>query len=228
MKKIYALVLAIAAIGLAGCATTNRLADYNFRGATLSTEMLTPPLPRMDVDYTVTLDTHNAVLSGLSVLTTLAKAGQAEKATSAMRDALRYVDVPEIIRQETGRSAAAALRAVSIDSPFAPDFLLELDIQEWGIDANSPGASASLHMRLTARLSHDASGELLWARTISVDQTATPAMFGLGQIVGNMVTATALAEMTASDLAAGFTELAREAARKIVRQLERDLNAARY
>ena len=221
------LFLAATALGLAGCASTNRLAYYDFRGATLSTEMRTPPSPRMNIDYTVTFDPHYAVLSGLSVLTNLAKAGQAEKAKAAMRDALIFVDIPETVRQETGRAAAQALQAVPIDSPFSSDFLLELDIHEWGINAGDAGASASLHMRLTARLSYAASGEMLWARTVSVDQSATPSMFGLGGILGNMVTATALAEMSTSDLAAGFSELAREAARKLVRQLQRDLDASR-
>jgi hypothetical protein len=226
LKAMMTLTAAVAILGLAGCATTNRLAFYDFRGATLSTRMRTPPAPRVNVDYSVTLNARNPILSGLSLLTNLAKAGQAGNAEAAMRDALAVVDIPEIVRQETGRAAASVLQAVPIDSLFSSDFLLDLDIHDWGIDASNPGATASLHMRLTARLSHTASSETLWARTISVDQSATSQMFGLGQIVGDMVTATALSQMTAGDLAAGFTELARESARKMVRILQRDLDAA--
>ena len=58
-------------------------------------------------------------------------------------------------------------------------------------------------------------------------QPASPAVFGLGQIIGNMVTATALSNMTPDELAAGFRELARETARVVARLLERDLARAR-
>lgn len=225
--KIASGVLIAAALGLAGCASTNRLGDYDFRGATLSTEMRVPPEPQLDIDYNVNIDPGNAVFSGLSILTNLAKANQANKAEAAMRDALVVVDVPEIIRQETGNACSSVLETVQNDSPFSSDFRLLLDIHDWGIDARGYGSSASLHMRLTASLYRTASSELLWTRTVTVDQAATPAMFGLGQIVGDMVTAGALAEMTPSDLAAGFTELAREAARSMVRRLERDLDASR-
>jgi hypothetical protein len=42
-----------------------------------------------------------------------------------------------------------------------------------------------------------------------------------------MVTATVLSNMTADELAQGFTELGRESARTVVRQLERDMDRAR-
>jgi len=226
--KMAAVALVAAALGLGACASTNRLGDYEFRGATLSTEMRTPPEPRLDIDYNVNIDTGNAVLSGLSVLTNLAKANQASKAAGAMRDALLFVDVPEIVRQETAHSCSSVLETMENDSPFSSDFRLVLDIHDWGIDARSYGSSASLHMHLTASLYHTASSELLWSRTVTVDQAATPSMFGLGQIVGDMVTAGALAQMTPSDLASGFKELARESARSLVRRLERDLDASRY
>lgn len=225
--KIVSGVLMAAALGLAGCASANRLGDYDFRGATLSTEMRIPPKPRLDIDFYVNIDPGNAVFSGLSILTNLAKANQASRAETAMRDALAFVDVPEIIRQETGHACSSVLETMDNDSPFSSDFRLVLDIHDWGINARSYGSSASLHMRLTASLYRTASSELLWSRTVTVDQAATPSMFGLGQIVGDMVTAGALAEMTPSDLAAGFTELARTTARSIVRRLERDLDAAR-
>ena len=41
-----------------------------------------------------------------------------------------------------------------------------------------------------------------------MDQPADPEMFGIGNILGNMVTATVLSNMTEDDLARGFKELA--------------------
>jgi ABC-type uncharacterized transport system auxiliary subunit len=227
MKSMVRALVLLAVAALAGCSTVNRLSFYDFRGSALSTEMLTPPVPQMNVDYDVTLDSRNMILSGLSVLTNLAKANQAVNAEASMREALLRVDVPEIVRQETSQGSARLLGAVESSNSAWSDYRLLLDIREWGIDARGWNTVAALHLRLTASLYSNGDGQLLWSRSVTVDQNATPSMFGLGQIVGDMVTATALAEMTPSALADGFSALAREAARSVVRRLQSDLDSAR-
>jgi hypothetical protein len=106
--------------------------------------------------------------------------------------------------------------------------VLSLDITDWGIEARSASTAVTLHIRLLARLYSGWGRDIIWSRSVTVEQPASPTMFGLGQIVGNMVTATALSNLTPEELASGFTELARETARKVARVLTRDINAARY
>ena len=229
VKKILttAACAALAAF-LASCATVNRLDSYDFAGATLAADMQTPPEPRVDVLYDVTLNARMPVYSALSVMTNLAKAGQAEKATEAMRGALASVDVPEILLRESYAACAAALDAEQEHQRMRADYVLVLSIHDWGIRAHGYGSTVSLHISLTAVLYRSAGDELLWRRDLSVNDAASPAMFGLGQVVGNMVTATVLSEMSEEDLARGFTELARRSARSVARQLEKDLSSARY
>jgi ABC-type uncharacterized transport system auxiliary subunit len=228
-KKILA-VAACAAFAalLASCATVNRLNRYDFEGASLAADMQTPPEPRVDVHYDVTLNERMPIYSALSVMTNLAKAGQAEKASQAMRAALASVDVPDILFHESYAACAAALDAEQEHQRMRADYVLKLSIHDWGIRAHSFGSAVSLHIRLTAGLYRTAGGELIWRRDLTVNDPASPAMFGLGQIVGNMVTATVLSEMSAEDLARGFTDLARRSARSVARQLEKDLSSARY
>jgi ABC-type uncharacterized transport system auxiliary subunit len=229
VKKILAVVAcaSLAAL-LASCATVNRLDGRDFQGATLAADMQTPPDPRVDVRYDVTLNNRNPVYSALSVMTNLAKAGQAEKASEAMRGALASVDVPDILLQESYAACAAALDAEMEHQGARADYMLVLSIRDWGIWAHSYGSAVSLHLRLTAGLYRSAAGELIWRRDFTVNEPASPAMFGLGQIVGNMVTATVLSEMSEENLARGFTELARRSAQSVARQLEKDLSSARY
>lgn len=213
---------------LASCATINRLDPYELQGARLAAQMRTPPEPRVHVAYDVTITSRNPVFSTLSVLTNLAKASQAEKADRAMREALDTVDVPGIVFRDSFAACADALGASQADTRDASDFYLDIDIRDWGIRADSPGSAVVLQMSVTATLVRTLGRETVWQRKLTVSQSASPAMFGLGQIVGNMVTATILYEMSVEDLAAGFTEMAHETSRSVVRLLQRDLDKARY
>jgi ABC-type uncharacterized transport system auxiliary subunit len=227
--KITATGLALAAaLVLASCATTNRLYMYNFEGARLASEMRTPPPPRLDIRYNVTLDHNNVLFSSLSVLTNIAKAAQGEKAEQAMRDALAAVDVPGIILVESSAACGAALGTTAEERRSQADYLLILDIREWGIEADSPGSAVKLRVQLTARIVDRRTDETAWRRTLSVAQPASPEVFGFGGIVGNMVTATVLSNMNVDDLEAGFAELARETAAVIARNLQRDLDRVRF
>jgi hypothetical protein len=222
------LLIAATAALLSSCSTVNRLEWYDFKGATLAAHMQSTPEPQVDVSYYVALDKHMPVYSALSVMTNLAKAGQAEKAAGTMRGALASVDVPEILLRESYAACAAALDAEQEPERMRADYVLVLSIHDWGIQAHSFRSAMSLHIHLAASLARRAGGELIWRRGIIVNDPASPAMFGLGRIVGNMVTATILSEMSEEDLARGFTELALRSARSVARQLEYDLTSARY
>jgi hypothetical protein len=226
-KAAYAAGTLALVLAVAGCATVNRLDPNEFWGARLSAHMQTPPAPRMQVSYDLTIDSRRPVFTALSVLTNLAKASQAEKADRAMREALRRVDVPAIVFDESFTACAGMLGATPVDAAEMADYSLDLDITSWGIRANAPGSPVTLHMEMRATLSRAFGGDVLWQRNLTVDEPASPAMFGLGEIVGTMVTATTLYDMSPDTLADGFAEMARSTARGVARLLQRDLNRAR-
>ena len=231
MKAVFrttAIAAGIAAsILLASCASVNRLNAYNFHGARLAVDMPLPPAPRLNVEYDVTLDRGNPVFSALSVLTNLAKANQAQQAENAMRGGLASIDMPGMIRDETFSACAFALGSERAGTLQDADYVLSLDITDWGMEARSAGTAVSFRIRLAARLYDGMSRDVVWSRNVTVEQAASPTMFGFGPIVGNMVTATVLSNLTPDELAAGFTELARETARKVARVLSRDMEKAR-
>jgi hypothetical protein len=228
MKKATLVGLAAAALLLSSCTTINRLDQYSFEASRLAVEMRTPPEPRLNVDYDISTDSHSAVITALSLMSNLAKANQANRAREVMRAALMDVDVPEIIRAESFSACAASLGAEQVSSKRGADYVLSISMEEWGIDARSPFSAVSLRIRLVASIYPVAINELAWRREVTVDQPADPEMFGIGNIVGNMVTATVLYNMTEDDLARGFTELASLAAKRVALVLERDLDRARF
>jgi hypothetical protein len=242
--------LAAAALLLSSCVSVNNLDKYSFEASRLAVEMRSPPEPQLNVNYDIATDSHSAVITALSVMSNLAKANQANRAREEMRAALMDVDVPEIIRAESFAACAASLGAEKASAKGDADYVLSISMEEWGIDARSPFSAVSLRIRLVASISpvrresahrpegadsfpsgwreSARPGELAWRREVTVDQPADPEMFGIGNIIGNMVTATVLYNMTEDDLARGFKELASRTARRVALELERDLDRARF
>ena len=90
------------------------------------------------------------------------------------------------------------------------------------------GGSVALEIQITARLLDPRGDELVWRRHFSVSEEASPYLFGVHDVVGNVVTIGVLANLEVDDLERGFQALAEEAAGKIARRLEDDIYDARY
>ena len=157
------------------------------------------------------------------------KASEAAKAEPIMREALRSVDVPAIVLEEASQACASVLDARPVESGQKADYLLDLDIYEYGIEAPSWSSSVSLHLSMMAIIYHSGSGEIVWRRKhITVDIPASAQMFGLGAAMGDIVSAAVLSSLTVDQLEEGFQRLALESARRVARILEDDFYRARY
>ena len=221
---------AVAVILLLGsCATINRLDRYVIEDASLRTEMRIPPAPTLNIGYSTPVDSGNPIGTVLRVGTTVFKASEAAKAEPIMREALRSVDVPAIVLEETWQACASVLDARPVESGQKADYLLDLDIYEYGIEAPSWSSSVSLHLSMMAIIYHSGSGEIVWRRKhITVDIPASAQMFGLGAAMGDIVSAAVLSSLTVDQLEEGFRRLALESARWVARILEDDFYRARY
>ncbi len=222
------LAVAVAAVVLASCTTVNRLGDFDLQGRTMAAEMRLPPEPKMDVNYQVKIDFSNPIGTALNVGSNIAKAANANRVDSLMRDALQVVDVPGMVRDESYSTSLTVLGAQEEEDPLAADYLLDFDIHKWGIHAGSWTSAVSLRMKLTAILYSNAEKTIVWRRDIEVERDATPEMFGLDSTIGNFVTTAALASLSEEDLQNGFDQLARDTALTISRTLQNDLYDARY
>lgn len=230
LPRAATLVAALATLGaLAACSTINQLDRYELRDAPLAVQMRVPPPATLDVGYSTHVYSGNIIGSAISVGTTVIKAAEAAKARERMQEALRSVDVPAIVLQETSSGAASALSARLVPAGRPADYLLDLDIYEYGIDAPSWASAVSLHLGMAASLYAQGSGDIAWRRKhLSVDIPARAQMFGVGAAAGDIVTAAMLASLSVRELEEGFRRLALESAAHVTRTLEDDLYRARY
>jgi hypothetical protein len=225
MRRIALFVLA--ATLLASCATVNRLDDIRLDNAALASVLAPPPPPSLDTWYNLGIDTHDPVGTALRVGSSIVMAAEAKKAGERMREALEEVDVPAALLEESSARCARALGADRVDDTRDADFVLDLEIEEYGIDAPSWGGAVALQIDLTVRLYERRSRDLVWRRHVGVHQKATPEVFGLPAAAENILTAAMLASLSTEEMARGFEYLAHDAARIVGNTLERDLRKAR-
>jgi len=228
-KAFSSLTLAaLACVLIASCTTVNHLDRYKFDGATLAAEMRLPPQPKLDVHYHVYFNSQNPIGTALSIGTNFAKASSAGEAEPRMQRALDAIDVPKVILKETSIGCSTALGATLADSKQNADFLLNLEINEYGVDANSPAGGVRMQISITARIYDSHRKELVWRRRVDRSESANPDMFGLGGTIGNVMTASALSNLSEAELEKGFRNLALQIARTVARRLEDDLYKVRY
>jgi hypothetical protein len=216
----------LSAIILVSCTTINRLGEFDLQGHTLAVQMRLPPEPEMDVHYYFDFSTPFTAV--LSVGGNIAKAANAERVQTLMRQALQVVDVPGMVRDESYTTCLSFLEAQEGKDTDTADYLLDFNVHKWGVHASSWTSAVSLRMKLTASIFSSGEKTIVWRRDIEVDQTATPAMFGLSSTLGTFVTSAALASLSEEDLQNGFDQLARDTALEISRTLQNDLYEARY
>jgi hypothetical protein len=186
-----------------------------------------PPEPTVYADYAFNVDRSDPVGSVLRVGTTIAKAAEVRRAQERMERALAAVDVPEEIRRSSLEQCANVLGCDVADGSADSEFVLDLEIREYGIDAGSWNAAARFRVNLIAVLRDDFDGREIWRARLQESAAITPAVFGLGGAVGNIVSAVTLSELSEEDIGRGLMRLAQSVASRAADRLERDLRRSR-
>ncbi|OHD71911.1 MAG: hypothetical protein A2177_11655, partial [Spirochaetes bacterium RBG_13_68_11] len=222
-RFLLPVLVAAAAVVLASCATVNRLEYIRLDDPRLASVLAPPPPPSLDSWYDLSIDTGNPIGTVLRVGSSIVMAAEAEKAAGRMREALDQIDVPAVIHEQSAARCAQALGAAQVDDTRDADFVLDLEIEEYGIDAPSWASAVALKISVTARLYERRSRDLVWRRRIAVTQKASPDVFGLPSAAETIFTAAMLAALSTEEMALGFENLAHYAARTVGDTLERDL-----
>ncbi len=227
LQKIVLISLAVASLLVfSSCATTNHLADYRFGGTSVAGTLRTPPEPQLDGNYNVTVDMKNPVLTFASVATNLAKANQLEKVKDKMYAALQQVDVPSVVFEETYDRCAVSLASEKVQSVRDADYIFDLEIRKYGLDAPSHGTAVKIEIETTARIYATGDRRLIWERRVSVSEPLSAEVFGLHNVIDTVITTAVIANLTEEQLVTGFDEAARRVAYKIANKLEDDFYKA--
>jgi hypothetical protein len=213
---------------LAACVTVNRLDEFKLEDRTAAAVILSPPRAEVFTNFSFWIDPNDPNGSALRVGSGLIREAEAKKAQERMDKALEKVDLIEVIRVRTLEGGAEIMRCRTIRRTDKADLLFDIEIREYGIDARSGGAGLDFRMNVQMELLDTRERSTVWRRRIRQTTPLSPLVFGLGDAVGNVLTAVALSQLTEDQMARGFERLAENAADRIVSKLHRDFLRVRY
>lgn len=211
---------------IAGCASTE-LAMYDFYSLNMSVDVRVSPDAQVDASYNVVIDAENPMRTALSIGSNLAMANQVSVAEEKLYGALRHTDMRTIVDEELSDFVEATLGVRTVDERRSADLNLMVDIESYGIDVGGIGSGIEFEISAIATLWDAATGDRIWRTREYVSEPASPEVFGLPPVAGNVLSAVALAELTEEEIAKGLDRLARDAAWDIGLELEHDIYRAR-
>jgi hypothetical protein len=212
------------AVGLvvASCGPSHRLGEYDFRGATLATVAEVPATPDVLTGPLFVGTPSNPVEAILDAGSRAARELSVRSIQDKLDRATERVNVGAILEDEAQRRASRYIRAEVPPSPEDSDFLLEIYVYEYGIEASDWDASAYFFIDAEATLLDQGGALEVWRAGVKARDPVGPEIFGEG-VVRDVVTAASILDLSEDDMVRAFERLAGFAATEITSQLRADL-----
>lgn len=221
-------VFALAAsLLLTGCGPKHRLGAYEFRDRSVGVVSHMPRRPEiLSGPYFLGGLSGDPVRDVLRVGARVYREVETRGLRERLDAAVTRVDVGHVLEEHTLDRAARYLAARPEPSGEPSDYLLELIVVEYGIDAESWDAAAHFYIEADATLIDRPSGEEIWRKEIDAREAIGPAVLG-ARTVRDVVTAASLADLTVEEIVVALESLAQFAARVVTDELREDLRDVR-
>ena len=220
--------LLLLAATLAACSSKQRLHEYDFRNRTLAVTTIAPAHPdvfsslRVDIDESRPLET--IVRTGANV----AREAAALKIQARLDSAARRATVSERLGARVLQGAARHLRTTPVADARSADYELEIVVNSYGLVASSWSSQAYFVINADIRLLDGATGRRIWKTDVRATDPVRPVVLGReGRTIGGIVTAAALANLSAREIQRALEGLSDFAGDFLVRQLAESLDDAR-
>jgi hypothetical protein len=212
---------------LLGCGSSNRLKDYTFRELTAAAVM-DAPRPEVFTASFIDIDADDLFASVLHAGTALVKEITAGQAQARLDSAMIQVDVPRRVQERTLQRCSEYLHLWPVHDADGSDFLFDMYIESYGIDAESWDAGVSFQIDLKVSLLDNSTGLEIWKTRVKEKQLLSRSHFYIDSYAaGNVITAIALSQLSTEDMAAGFQQLAEDTADRLARKLRQDYARSR-
>lgn len=224
-----AVPLALAALLLvsAGCGK-HYLNQYEFSSRTLALVFIQPPEPELLHGW-YNLDGFgrlNAVQTVVGAGAKVAKEVEARRALARFDSAAAQVDASAILAQRTLERASRYLGMRIVTTPATADYVLELNMRSYGVDARS-NRSTSAYARAEAVLLDRATGREIWSEDVRARDRLTPYVIGTDNMPSAIFTAATLHAVTVEDFRRALEGLAGFTADAITNELRDKLRDVR-
>lgn len=224
MRAVAVVSVLASVVIIAGCRSTGRLAEYEFPGRTVAVSFGRAPHPEVLTGPWFLYDhPRTAVGAIIAAGTKIAREVEASEARKKLDAAADSVDVIGRLAERTLERAALHLRARAVDDVDQADFIFDVMLREYGIDAEDWNAAAHFYVEAEVFLIDGRDGTQIWKSKVKSRDPIMPAIFGPGTIVRDVVTAAALAGLSTEEIARALERLADYSADRITGRLRNAL-----
>ena len=209
-----------------GCGSGHHLADYPFASRTLAVVYIAPPQPELlTASYSLKKDESvvNAVLrTGGGV----AREREARRASARLDSATSRVDVPAVLAQRTLERASRYLGTKPTTDAANADYILEVQMTRFGINARDENAAYLFTFAETVLLDRR-TGREIWNIKVHGRDRLTPFVSSSSPIPGSVVTAASLGSVTVANFQEALNQLAESSSNLVTSELRAALRDAR-
>jgi hypothetical protein len=220
------IVVSAAAVISLGCGGKHYLANYQFADKTMALVYIEPPAPQLLHGwYNLNLG-DNAVQTAVRAGAGVAKDVEARRASAKLDSAVLRVDVASKLAQRTLERASRYLGTRPVVTPDGSDFVLEIQMRRFGIDARSTHA-VYLYTRAEAVLIERRTGREIWSEEVQGSTRLTPYVIGTRNVPSAIFTAATLHTVTVDDFAEALDQLVTYTSNLITSELREKLRDVR-
>ncbi|MEZ4697761.1 MAG: hypothetical protein R2832_15205 [Rhodothermales bacterium] len=231
MKRInhsvrFILLSFAAVLLLSGCGSSNKLADYDYSGRTVAAVYEFPPYPEVLTGAYFPGHPKRPIHAVIRLGSRIAKEIEANDLREKLAEASDSVDVASLLSDRLLTRSARYLGADPVGDERDADFLLEVRVRDYGIDAEDWDAAAHFFVDAEVVLLERRTGHEIWRNRVKERDNITPAVFGPIP-VRNVVTAHAFSQLSVEEIGAALEGLSEYAADSIADHLRDGLRKAR-
>jgi hypothetical protein len=175
--RLGSLLIIIMGLALLACTPSHRLKEYIFQEQTV-TAVMDAPRPAVFAEGFVGFDPDDLLGTAVRAGAALAREITADGAQARLDSAMNMVDIPGRIRERTLERCSGQLGLWPVHDTDRSDFLLDLFIHSYGIEARSWESRVSFQMDLEVLLVDNATGAEVWKTRVKEREPLTA--FGRG------------------------------------------------
>lgn len=224
MRIIATLCGLILSFTLSACCSMNNLRGYAFRDHTAAALLDFPPPPQIFTDNWTHVDWSNPVEAFIGIGTDIARKVEVSKTRAKLVSAMDTVDIPEIIRVETLERGSEYLHYRPIEDTKDAYFLFDIELRHYGIEAQSWTAGVYFKIDVKITLMDNNIGKEIWRSCFNERYPVSREIFGLPDHANDIITATALSNLTSDQIAGGLEDLAFQTSDRIIHKLQSDFS----
>src|SRR6266567_3820989 len=211
---------------LAACGGGHHLAEYPFSSRTLAVVYLAPPSPELLTSYYDLRNSQNPVEAVVRAGADVAREREGRRASARLDSATARIDIPAVLAQRTVQRASRYLGSRPINDEQQADYLMEVRMERFGINAKADEATY-LFTFAEAVLLDRRTGREIWNVNIHGRDRLTPYVESNGPIPGSVIAAGTLGQVSVADFQGVLNQLMDLTSNLITDELRSDLRGVR-